>query len=232
VIYVRDDEPLRVRARQCVLACYNMIIPYLVPDLPETQKAALHELVKAPLVYASVAVRHGRAFHKLGVSTIHAPGCYFTSTLLNTPPAFGRYKPRTSADDPALIFLDRTPCKPGLTEHEQNKAGRAELLATPFETMERHLRGQLGRMLGPGGFDPATDITGITINRWPHGYAPEFNSLFDPLLPYEQQPHVVGRARFGQIAIANSDSGRAAYTDVAIDQAHRAVTDLLSYGVG
>jgi spermidine dehydrogenase len=34
-------------------------------------------------------------------------------------------------------------------------------------------------------------------------------------------------ARFGRIAIANSDAGAAAYTDSAIDQAHRAVGELL-----
>ena len=37
----------------------------------------------------------------------------------------------------------------------------------------------------------------------------------------EQQPHVIGRARFGNITVANSDAGRAAYTDSAIDQAYR-----------
>ena len=33
---------------------------------------------------------------------------------------------------------------------------------------------------------------------------------------------------FGRIAIANSDSGAGAYTDSAIDQAHRAVGELLA----
>jgi len=46
-------------------------------------------------------------------------------------------------------------------------------------------------------------------------------------LPAGQWPNVVGRARFGRIVIANSDSGRAAYTDSAIDQANRAVSELL-----
>jgi spermidine dehydrogenase len=40
-----------------------------------------------------------------------------------------------------------------------------------------------------------------------------------------EAPHEVGRARFGPIAIADSDS--AAYTDAAIDQAHRAMAELL-----
>jgi len=66
----------------------------------------------------------------------------------------------------------RNPCKPGLPEHEQNRAGRAELLTTSFETFERNIRDQLGRTLKDGGFDSARDITAITVNRWPHGYAP------------------------------------------------------------
>ncbi len=102
----------------------------------------------------------------------------------------------------------RVPTKPGLAEHEQNKAGRAELLATPFATFERNIRDQLARTLGAGGFDPARDIEAITVNRWPHGYAPEYNPLFEPELPPDQQPHVVGRAKFGRIVIANSDAGR------------------------
>src|SRR5262249_21673093 len=102
-----------------------------------------------------------------------------------------------------------------------------ELLATPFATFERNIRDQLGRTLAGGGFDPARDIEAITVNRWPHGYAPEYNPLFDPDGPPEQRPNVIGRARFGRIGIANSDSGGAAYTDSAILQADRAVNELL-----
>jgi spermidine dehydrogenase len=204
-----------------------MMIPYLCPELPAAQKAALHELVKAPLVYTSVALRDWTAFQKLGISGVTAPGGYHTSLRLNPQVDIGDYASEPSPEKPILLHMVRTPCKPGLTEFEQNKAGRAELLRTPFETFERNIRDQLGRTLAPGGFDPARDITAITVNRWPHGYAPEYNSLFEPDLPLEQQPHVIGRARFGRITIANSDSGRAAYTDSAIDQAHRAVTELL-----
>jgi spermidine dehydrogenase len=228
VTYLRDGRAFAVRARHCVLTCYNMMIPYLAPELPEPQKQALHALVKTPLVYTSVGIRNWRAFAKLGASWIHAPGCYHTSVLLNPTVEIGAYRSPRSPDEPTLIHMTRTPCKPGLPEHEQNKVGRAELLATPFEVFEREIRSQLGRMLGAGGFDPAADITALTVNRWPHGYAPEHNSLFDPDLPEAEQPHVRGRARFGRIAIANSDAGGGAYTDVAIEQAHRAVSELLS----
>jgi spermidine dehydrogenase len=37
---------------------------------------------------------------------------------------------------------------------------------------------------------------------------------------------VVGRQRFGRIAIANADAAARAYTDAAIDEAWRAVTEL------
>jgi len=82
-------------------------------------------------------------------------------------------------------------------------------------------------MVAAGGFDPARDIEAITVNRWPHGYGYEYNPLFDPEWP-AGQPHVLGRKRFGRITIANSDSGATAYTNVAIDQAHRAVNELLA----
>ena len=203
------------------------MIPYLCPELPAVQRQALHRLVKAPLVYTSVALRNWQSFRALGVHRVYAPGSYHTTLRLNPRVDIGAYRSPRSPEEPILLWMERTPCKPGLSEYEQNKAGRAELLATPFSTFERNIREQLLRTLGPGGFDPARDIEAITVNRWPHGYAPEYNSLFDPDLPEAQRPHVIGRAPFGRITIANSDAGAAAYTDAAIDQASRAVDELL-----
>ncbi len=228
VVYARGERLLSVRGDACVLACWNMIIPYLCPDLPKTQKEALHALVKRPLAYTSVALRDWTAFQKLGISDIQAPGSYYFSLMLNPTVNIGDYAAERSPKRPTLIHLTRTPCQPGLPEVEQNRAGSAELLATSFETFERNTRDQLARMLAGGGFDPARDITAITVNRWPHGYAREYNPLFDGDLPPASQPNVIGRARFGQITIANSDSGGAAYTDSAIDQARRAVSELLA----
>jgi spermidine dehydrogenase len=140
----------------------------------------------------------------------------------------GAYASPASPDSPMIVRMVRVPCTPGLDERSQHRLGHADLLATSFETFERKIRDQLGRTLGPGGFDPARDITAITVNRWPHGYAYEYNPLFDPDWAPGQAPHEIGRQRFGRIAIANSDSGAAAYTDSAIDQSHRAVQDILA----
>jgi len=228
VTYASGNEVFTVRGAACVLACWNMAIPYLCPDLPEAQKEALHYLVKVPLVYTSVALRNWTAFQKLGVSTIYCPGAYWNSVGLNWAVNIGDYRSPRSPEEPILAHLSRTPCKPGLPAREQHKAGRMELLVTTFETFERKIRDQLARALSLGGFDPARDIEAITVNRWPHGYGYEYNPLFDPDWPEGKAPHIVGRKRFGRIAIANSDSGATAYTDVAIDQAHRAVSELLA----
>jgi len=217
-----------VLGRHCVLACWNAVIPHLCPELPSEQQAALHEAVKSPLVYANVALRSAEPLYRLGVSNIHAPGGYFCDIDLNECVALGRYASPREPQQPAVLRLTRTPCAPGRPELEQNRIGRAELLATSFSTFEREIRLQLGQILGPGGFDPDRDIRAITVNRWPHGYAPEFNSLFETLQPNEERACVRGRARHGAIAIANSDAAAAAYMDAAIEQAHRAVGELLA----
>ena len=229
IAYARFGQVMRVRAKACILAGYNMMIPYICPEMSQAQKDGLHYLVKIPLVYTTVALTNWRAFHKLGVSQIYSPGMYHSTMWLNPAVDIGSYTYSQSPDDPILLRMTRVPCHPGLDERAQHRLGHAELLATPFETFERNIRDQLARVLGPGGFDPANDITAITVNRWPHGYAYEYNHLFDPVWAPGQAPHEIGRALFGRIAIANSDSGAAAYTDSAIDQAHRAVGEIAGF---
>jgi spermidine dehydrogenase len=227
VSYVRGGKLQTVTADNCILACYNGMIPYICPELPEKQKESLSYLVKAPLVYTHVALRNWTSFAKLNVHHIVAPGGYHTYTALDFPVSLGQYHFPGNPEDAIVLFMLRTPCKPGLSPRDQNRAGRVELLQTPFSKFERNIRDQLTRMLGSAGFDPARDIEGITVNRWAHGYAFTPNPLFDPDWKEEEKPWVVGRKPFGKIAIANSDAGANAYSDVAIDQAHRAVSEIL-----
>ena len=228
VMYAQGRDLFEVRAKSCVLACWNMMIPFLCPELPDRQKEALHYLVKVPLVYGTVGIRNWTSFQKLGIQSVHAPGSFWESVSLNAAINIGEYHSPKSPVDPILLHLSRTPCKPGLPAREQHKAGRMELLMTLFEDFERRTRDQLARILSPGGFDPAEDIQAITINRWPHGYGYEYNPLFDPDWPEAERPNVIGRKKFGRITIANTDSGATAYSDVAIDQAYRAVQELFT----
>jgi len=226
VSYVHSGKLKNAGARHCVMACYNAMVPYLCPDLPAKQKGALEYCVKAPLLYTRVAIRNWKAFEQLGVFQIMAPGGYYSYVALDFPVSIGDYKFPSKPDEPAVLFLLRTPCNPGAPRRDQYRAGRYELLTTPFEKIERETREQLQRMLGPAGFDAARDIAAITANRWGHGYAYEYDSYSDRDLPPGTRPNVIGRAPFGRITIANSDSAARAYTDAAIDEAHRAVREL------
>ncbi len=211
------------------MACWHTMIPYLCPDLPADQKEALAYAVKVPIVYTNVLLRSWAAFERLGTNQVYAPGSYHTSLNLDLPVSVGEYKSSRAPEEPIVVHMVRTPCSPGLPAREQHRAGRMELLATTFDDFERKIRDQLGRTLGPGGFDPARDIRGITVNRWPHGYAYQYNSLWDPFwLEGGTPPCEIARRRFGRIAIANADAAAYSYVDAAIDQAHRAVTEVMA----
>ncbi|HZW92159.1 MAG TPA: FAD/NAD(P)-binding protein [Candidatus Eremiobacteraceae bacterium] len=229
IAYARSGKTYTVRAKHCILACWNMMIPYFCEELPEAQKQALAFATKVPLLYSNVLLHNGRAFQKLGANAIYAPGGYHTSVDIDLPVSIGDYRCPRAPEDPVIVHMSKAPCQAGLPARDQHRIGRIELFTTTFETMERNIREQLARTLGPGGFDPARDIAAITVNRWPHGYAYEYNSLFDSfVLEGGETPCEVARKPFGRIAIANSDAGAAAYTDEAINQAWRAVGELKS----
>jgi spermidine dehydrogenase len=114
----------------------------------------------------------------------------------------------------------------GLDARAQFRAGRDKLIKMTFADFEAKIRDELDRMLAPGGFSSARDILAITVNRWSHGYGYVANSLFDG----DDYEDTLRRARqtVGRVAIANSDAGGDAYAHLAIDQAERAVRELLA----
>ena len=226
--YVRAGKVASVRGDHCVLACYNAMVPHLCPDLPAEQKRSLTYGVKAPLVYVNALVRSWHAFTALGVHTIHAPGSFYPWVALDFPVSLGDYTHPRSPDEPIVVHLDHVPDHPEVRGPEQWRAGRREMLATPFSHYEAKLRDQLDRMLGAGGFASDRDLLAITVNRWPHGYAYEYNSLWDAEFAPGQAPFELARKPFGRIHIANSDAGAYAYTNAAIDQAYRAVQEVVT----
>ena len=227
VAYERGGRVYTVRAAHCILACWHVVIPYICEQLPDPQKVALSSAAKVPLLYTNVALRNWKAFQKLGTNAIYCPGEYHSYMNLDLPVSIGGYECSRQPEDPIVVHMMKTPCKPGRPARDQRLLGRMELFTTTFETMERNIRAQLARVAGPGGFDPANDITAITVNRWPHGYAYEYNSLWDKFwLEGGETPCEVARKPFGRIAIANADAGAYAYTDGAIDQAYRAVNEI------
>ncbi len=228
VTYVRDGAEVRVRARRVVLACYNQVIPYLLPELPEEQRRALAYPPKVPLVYSNILIRNWTSFVELGASSVYSPAGFHSTVALDFPVSLGGYSFSSGPEDLIVLHAVRTPCYPGQSARVQHRAGQNELLRTSFADFERETRSQLARALGPGGFDPARDILGITVNRWPHGYSFEYNSLWDPPFAPGEAPHEIGRRQFGRIHIANADAGAYAYTQAAMDQAQRAIGEIFA----
>jgi spermidine dehydrogenase len=227
VSYARGGKVYTARAKNSILACWHVVIPYICEELPDKQKEALASAQKVPLLYTNVAVRNWTSFHKLGTNAVYAPGMYHSYVNLDLPVSIGGYQCAHKPEEPIIVHLMKAACHPGLPAREQHRMGRMELFATDFETMERNIRDQMARTLGPGGFDPARDITAITVNRWPHGYAYEYNSLFDKFwLEGGVTPCEIARTPWRRIAVANADAGAYAYTDEAINQAYRAVGEL------
>ncbi len=231
VTYIRNGQSQRVRARHAIWAGYNAMLPHVCAEVPAEQQEAISYASKVPLVYISIAVRNWRAFANLGLSSVMIPQPELMHSFgLDFPVSMGGYQFASKPDEPTVLHGTYVPTVPdeGLSAREQHTAGRRILFEKTYAEMEAAIIRQLQGALAPGGFDAARDIAGITINRWPHGYAYEYNDLNDPEgFSPENGPHVAGRAQIGRISIANSDASAFAYVNGAFDAAERAVKEQL-----
>jgi spermidine dehydrogenase len=227
ITYVHDGDAHTVRAKHCVMACYNAGIPYICPDMPDAQKAGLAYNVKVPLTYTKVMIPHWRWFADLGTRYVFYTADFFKQVELDYPVSIGDYSFGSSPDEPMALHMCYVPYFDDIQGPEQWRAGRRRLLETPFSTFEHHVRDQLDQTLAGSGFDAGRDITAITVNRWAHGYAYSPDLLWEPEYQAEEdKPWVIGRQPHGRITIANSDAGASADTNTAISQAWRAVQEL------
>jgi spermidine dehydrogenase len=233
VRYVKAGVAHDVNARQVIFAGYSAMIPHVCPEFPAAQAEAFAGLVKIPLLYANTLVRNWESFVQLGIQRIQFPGGLIDNVALDFPVSLGGYVFAHSPQDPMILHWSYFPTVPGqgLDARTQNRLGRQKMLGLSFEDYERALRSQAGAALSAGGFDPARDILGITVNRWPHGYAYEYNDLVDPR-EYNRYkgPHLKARQPFGRVSIAGSDAEALAYVNGAVDSAWRAVQERLAAG--
>ena len=245
VDYVQQGKPLQVTADHCVLACNNALIPHLCPEMQKSQKEGLSYGVRTPFVYSNVQLENGQAWSELGATLFQCPYDLFQWVGSAPTVTIGGYEPPRGPDDPMAVFMMHSPMSNlggsnlggsnlGGTEtgqasgRDQLRLGRHMIYATPFATYEQQIREQLQSMLGKHGFNHETDIRAITVNRIPHGYAYPYLGLDDPEWEEGQAPHEIGRAQFGRISIANTDSEAIALMDAAFDSAWRAVEEQTS----
>jgi spermidine dehydrogenase len=228
VDYVQQGKAQRVTADHCVLACYNALIPHLCPDMPDTQKEGLSYGVKTPFVYANVQLENGRAYSKLDATLFQCP--YDPFQWVSTAPtvAVGGYEPPRGPDDPMVVFMMHSPMtgpEQSASCRDQLRRARHQIYSTAYADYEQQIRQQLQSILGKHGFNHETDIRAITVNRIPHGYAYVYLGLYDPKWEEGQAPHEIGRAQFGRISIANTDSEATPLMNLAFDAAWRAVEE-------
>jgi spermidine dehydrogenase len=228
VTYVTKGTAHTVRGARCILACYNMAIPFICPELPDAQKKGLAYGVKVPLTYTKVLVPNWRAFAELGMDFVYYTKDFFKQVELDYPVSLGAYKRSQTPDEPMVLHMCYVHHDLEHKGPELWREGRRRLLTTPFSVFEQHVKDQLDQALRGAGFDAGRDVRAITVNRWPHGYAYSPGLLWEPDWKSDaEKPWVVGRQPFGRIAIANSDAGAQADTNGAITQAFRAVQETL-----
>jgi spermidine dehydrogenase len=246
IAYMHGGKGYAVRAQNVVMAGMNNMVPYICPDMPDKQKAALHTAVRACNQSTNVMFRNWEAFAQLGISGVSYPNSFYGGMRLNFGRPTGGLAVSEDPSQPVLVgfntaansgiaanptmmseLLGGASIPPGTPMDDQFRAIRAGLLQTPFEHFERAVRGQAAAALAGSKFDPARDILAITVNRWPHGFATGRNVLFDQIDPQDDlSPPLIAKQKFGRIAIANSDASGVGIAQTAIDEACRAVRDL------
>ncbi len=218
VNYINDNKSYQVRGKGVVMACYNMMIPHIVPDLPKEQDAALRRLSKVPLQYTTVGLRNWRALKETGIGLAMCPGNMHQVVGMDYPVSMGGYEFTKSPDEACVLHMRSCPVGTlGAPRLEQFREARRRMLGLQFEDYEAEVREHLGGMLPKESFDFDRDVQSITVNRWAHAYS-------------EGNPGAVGRQPFGRITIANSDSVDRPMEQPglprAVEQAWRAVKEL------
>ncbi|MEK9989907.1 MAG: hypothetical protein VW642_09275, partial [Halieaceae bacterium] len=218
VRYVTDGKRLEASASHVVMACYNMMIPHIVTDLPTPQAEALSQQMKSPLIYTTVGLRHWQAFKEQGIGLAMCPGNMHQTLFMDFPVSMGGYHYTQKPEDPCVIQMISCPYSDevGKPRAEQYREARYRMLGRQFSDYETEIREHLSGMLSSDYFDFDRDVASITVNRWAHGY-----TVAGPGNSVE-----IGRAPHGRITIANSDSAPAADAIAAMEMGHRAVGEL------
>jgi len=218
VNYINDNKSYQVKGKGVVMACYNMMIPHIVSDLPKKQDAALRLQAKSPLQYTTVGLKNWKAMKEMEIGLAMSPGNMHQAVLMDFPVSMGGYKYTKTPDDPCVIQMISCPYGEtvGAPKLEQFREARFKMLGLQFKDYEEEIRNHLSSMLPKQLFDFDRDVESISVNRWAHGYA---NGG-----PGDSTK--IGRQPFGRITIANSDSAARADAQVAIKMAWRAVKEL------
>ena len=105
VNYISDNKSYQVKGKGVVMACYNMMIPYIVSGLPKKQDAALRRLTKIPLQFTTVGLKNWRAMKEMGIGMAMSPGNIHQAVGMDFPVSMGGYEYTKTPDDPCILHM-------------------------------------------------------------------------------------------------------------------------------
>ncbi len=226
ITYAKDGELNQLRAKAVVMASGGWVNRHVLKDLPSEYHGAYREFGHSPVLVANVALTNWRFLERLGVSAAIWPEGFGFTCNIRRPMIVGGKSQPLHPDKPIVLTFYAPIFKPGLGRKEQGAAGRAELLSTSFTDYERQIREQMTTMFSAGGFDPASDIAGVILNRWGHAYVnPGLGFVFGT--DGNTAPPDVIRQPYGRVAIGHSELRGHQYWSGAAGEGRRAVEALL-----
>ncbi|NNM32025.1 MAG: NAD(P)-binding protein [Gemmatimonadetes bacterium] len=204
VMYQRAGQYHVARGRMVVMASGGWVNRHIVRELPTGHRRAYETVGHSPVLVANVALSHWRFLERLGVSAAIWGGGFGFSANIRRPMEVGPESEPCHPDDPIVLTFYIPLYRPGMPLLEQGPAARGELLTTSFAEYERRIREQMVTLFSGAGFNPATDIAGIILNRWGHAYVnPGPGFMFGS--GGQPAPPDVIREPIGRIAIGHSE---------------------------
>jgi spermidine dehydrogenase len=227
IVYTVGGKLYSVRGRSVVMAGGSWTTRSIVRDLPDAQRDAYGQFFRSPAMVANVAVRNWRFLSKLGLSECKWFDGIGTNLAVHKDAIFGGVSPTISPDLPTVLTLKILFCHPGLPLQDQTMRGRYELLSTSFRDYEQRIAEQLTSMFSRSGFDAHRDVAGIILNRWGHAYLSPQPGFFFGKNGKPAPREVLRSAPFGRIAFANTDLAGIMDHCASIQEAHRAIGQIM-----
>ncbi len=225
--YMHEGKVRHVCAKRVVMAG-GWTTARTIMDLPREHREAYSQFHRMPCMVANIALTNWRFLAKQGISECKWYEGLGESFAIRRWPLFGGTPATISSDNPTVITMKIYFTQPGVPLVEQGAEGRMKLFATPFSEYERQIREQFTLMFARWGFDAKRDIAGIILNRWGHAYLVAQPGFFFGDEGKAAPREVLRRAPFGRIGFANSDLSGIMDHRASIDEAQRAVGQLLA----
>ncbi len=228
VMYLKDGQVFRVKAKTVVMAGGGWMTKHVVRDLDATRRASYDQFLYSPYMTANVAVRNWRFLYNLGISSASWFEGFGRYVNVRKQALFGVDLPTVGPDLPTVLTFFVDFAKPGLPPRTQGQMGRAEILSTPFADYERQIREQMVEMFGASGFDAKRDIAGIVLNRFGHAFINPQPGFFFGLEGKPAARDALRNGPFGRIAFSHADLAGAMDHRNAFMESDRAVSQLLN----